>query len=165
MRIFTNKARFVVALSDFTKLKRVMVFCKIGSQLQRLIWYLRPVSGCTSGACDTAAAAAAAAAEDGDGCLGLLTLVLLLANSSLMVCGKSGSNRTPCCKVQKVARFKSESSYYFDGNWPVSERKNLKIGVHHRNIKKQPMCILSALESLLLLLSYLRRREKLWPGR
>ena len=49
--------------------------------------YLRPVSGCTSGewACETAAAAAAAAAEDGDGCLGLLTLVLLLANSSLMV--------------------------------------------------------------------------------
>ena len=62
--------------------------------------YLRPVSGCTSGewACETAAAAAAAAAEDGDGCLGLLTLVLLLANSSLMVWGKSGSKRTPCCK-------------------------------------------------------------------
>ena len=62
--------------------------------------YLRPVSGCTRGewACDMeAAAAAAAAAEDGDGCLGLLTLVLLLANSSLMVWGKSGSKRTPCC--------------------------------------------------------------------
>ena len=64
--------------------------------------YLRPVSGCTRGewACDTAAAAAAAAAaEDGDGCLGLLTLVLLLANSSLMVWGKSGSKRTPCCNL------------------------------------------------------------------
>ena len=63
--------------------------------------YLRPVRGCTRGAWVTAAAAAAAAAaEDGVGCFGLLTLVLLLANSSLIVCGKSGSNRTPCCKGQ-----------------------------------------------------------------
>ena len=45
------------------------------------------------------AAAAAAAAAAGDTCLGLLTLVLLLANSSLMVCGRSGSKRTPCCDV------------------------------------------------------------------
>ena len=29
--------------------------------------------------------------------LGLLTLVLDLANSSRMVCGRSGSNLTPCC--------------------------------------------------------------------
>ena len=76
-------------------------FPRVWSQLNDddVMWlYLRPVSGCTSGACETAAAAAAAAAEDGDGCLGLLTLVLLLANSSLMVWGKSGSKRTPCCK-------------------------------------------------------------------
>ena len=64
--------------------------------------YLRPASGCTSWACETAAAAAAAETEDGDGCFGLLTLVLLLANSSLMVWGKSGSKRTPCCK--RIAR-------------------------------------------------------------
>jgi hypothetical protein len=63
-----------------------------------------PVRGCTSGACDTAAAAAAAATEDGDGCFGLLTLVLLLANSSLMVWGKSGSKRTPCCKIVGYSR-------------------------------------------------------------
>ena len=31
-------------------------------------------------------------------CFGLLTLVLLLANSNRMVWGRSGSNRTPCCK-------------------------------------------------------------------
>ena len=37
-------------------------------------------------------------AATGDTCLGLLTLVLLFANSSRMVWGKSGSKRTPCCK-------------------------------------------------------------------
>ena len=37
------------------------------------------------------------AAAGGSCGLGLLTLVLLLANSSLMVCGMSGSKRTPCC--------------------------------------------------------------------
>ena len=79
----------------------MVIYQKIMSRGQRMAKtrYLRPVSGCTRGACETAAAAAAAAAaEDGDGCLGLLTLVLLLANSSLMVWGKSGSKRTPCCK-------------------------------------------------------------------
>ena len=65
-----------------------------------LVSYLRPVRGCTSGGCDTAAAAwaaaCAAAAEAGLICLGLLTFVLLLANSSLIVWGRSGSKRTPC---------------------------------------------------------------------
>ena len=72
--------------------------------------YLRPVSGCTSGCCACAATAAAMAAAEADEaeltagprawfccCLGLLTLVLLLANSSRIVWGRSGSNRTPCC--------------------------------------------------------------------
>lgn len=53
--------------------------------------YLRPVRGCIKVGCVLAALAAC--------CLGLLTLVLLLANSSLMVCGMSGSNLTPCCKI------------------------------------------------------------------
>ena len=52
--------------------------------------YLRPVRGCTSGGCDRAGGATI--------CLGLLTFVLDLANSNRMVCGRSGSNRTPCCK-------------------------------------------------------------------
>lgn len=34
----------------------------------------------------------------GDVCFGLFTFVLLLANSSRMVCGRSGSKRMPCCK-------------------------------------------------------------------
>jgi len=49
-----------------------------------------PVRGCTSGGCVTACGAII--------CLGLLTFVLDLANSSLMVWGRSGSNLTPCCK-------------------------------------------------------------------
>lgn len=52
--------------------------------------YLRPVRGCIRAGCEVAAAAA--------GCLGLLTFVLLFANSKRMVCGISGSNLTPCCK-------------------------------------------------------------------
>ena len=40
------------------------------------------------------------AAAGGSCGLGLLTLVLLLANSSLMVCGMSGSNLTPCCGME-----------------------------------------------------------------
>ena len=51
--------------------------------------YLRPVSGCTMGCWVTALVFTT--------CLGLLTFVLDLANSSLMVWGRSGSNRTPCC--------------------------------------------------------------------
>ena len=50
--------------------------------------YLRPVMGCTSVGC--------VAAGWGDCCFGFVTFVLLLANSSLSVCGRSGSNRTPC---------------------------------------------------------------------
>mgnify|MGYP007002796627 CR=1 FL=1 len=38
----------------------------------------------------------------GEGCLGLFTLVLLLANSSLMVCGRSGSKRIPCCSGRQI---------------------------------------------------------------
>lgn len=82
--------------------------------------YLRPVSGCTSGCCETAAAAdiaAAAAAEEALAiefrlfcccccCLGLLTLVLLFANSSRIVWGRSGSNRTPCCNGKQRKTFK-----------------------------------------------------------
>jgi len=49
-----------------------------------------PVRGCTSGGCDRAGGATI--------CLGLLTFVLDLANSNRMVCGRSGSNRTPCCR-------------------------------------------------------------------
>lgn len=45
--------------------------------------YLRPVRGCIRAGCEVAAAAA--------GCLGLLTFVLLFANSKRMVCGISGS--------------------------------------------------------------------------
>ena len=56
-----------------------------------MVWcYLRPVRGCTSGGCDRAGGATI--------CLGLLTFVLDLANSSRMVWGRSGSNLTPCCK-------------------------------------------------------------------
>ena len=56
--------------------------------------YLRPVRGCTSGGCDRAGGATI--------CLGLLTFVLDLANSNRMVWGRSGSNRTPCCKKTGV---------------------------------------------------------------
>ena len=52
------------------------------------------MSGCTS--CGWVIEVVAAT---GDTCLGLLTLVLLFANSSRMVWGKSGSKRTPCCKI------------------------------------------------------------------
>lgn len=58
------------------------------------IWYLRPVSGCIRPWCVLGVTFALA------GCFGLLTFVLLLANSSRMVCGMSGSNRTPCCRNQ-----------------------------------------------------------------
>ena len=87
-------------------LERISIHC---------VKYLRPVSGCTRGeCCDTAAAAAAAAAaEDGDGCLGLLTLVLLLANSSLMVWGKSGSKRTPCCNLTKFSNIWKQLFFQF----------------------------------------------------
>lgn len=53
--------------------------------------YLRPVRGCIKVGCVLAALAGC--------CLGLLTLVLLLANSSRIVWGMSGSNLTPCCKI------------------------------------------------------------------
>ena len=39
-----------------------------------------------------------AAAGGDDCCFGLLTLVLLFANSRRIVCGRSGSKRTPCCR-------------------------------------------------------------------
>ena len=61
--------------------------------------YLRPVRGCIRAGCEVAAAAA--------GCLGLLTFVLLFANSKRMVCGISGSNLTPCCKESpKLVKWK-----------------------------------------------------------
>lgn len=49
-----------------------------------------PVIGCNRVGC--------VAAIGGDCCFGLLTFVLLLANSRRIVWGKSGSNLTPCCK-------------------------------------------------------------------
>lgn len=52
--------------------------------------YLRPVSGCINAGC------AAVVAVLGCG-FGLLTFVLLLANSKRIVWGMSGSKRTPCC--------------------------------------------------------------------
>lgn len=62
--------------------------------------YLRPVRGCIRVGCVLAALAAC--------CLGLLTFVLLLANSSRMVCGMSGSNLTPCCKKLPTKRSDSD---------------------------------------------------------
>lgn len=59
--------------------------------------YLRPVRGCINAGCVAGAAVATAG-------LGLLTFVLLLANSSRIVCGMSGSNRTPCCEQPRVVR-------------------------------------------------------------
>lgn len=62
----------------------------ISNQVYKL--YLRPVSGCINAGCAVAVAVL--------GCgLGLLTFVLLLANSKRMVWGMSGSKRTPCCKI------------------------------------------------------------------
>ena len=58
--------------------------------------YLRPVRGCTRGGWVIVPASVA-----GLCCLGLLTFVLLFANSSLIVWGRSGSNLTPCCKREK----------------------------------------------------------------
>ena len=52
------------------------------------------MSGCTSGGCVRAGGATI--------CLGLLTFVLDFANSNRMVWGRSGSNRTPCCKKTGV---------------------------------------------------------------
>lgn len=66
--------------------------------------YLRPVRGCIKVGCVLAALAGC--------CLGLLTLVLLLANSSLMVCGMSGSNLTPCCKIAHKKRVILVNLYY-----------------------------------------------------
>lgn len=63
----------------------------------RCVWYLRPVSGCINAGCAAGAAVATAG-------FGLLTFVLLLANSSRMVCGMSGSNRTPCCEQPRALR-------------------------------------------------------------
>lgn len=56
--------------------------------------HLRPVSGWMIVGC--------VAAGCGDCCLGLVTFVLLLANSSLRVCGRSGSNLMPCYKTMIV---------------------------------------------------------------
>lgn len=44
------------------------------------------------------------------GCFGLLTLVLLLANSRRIVWGKSGSNRTPCCRQRPSPKTKKEKT-------------------------------------------------------
>jgi hypothetical protein len=45
-------------------------------------------------------------------CLGLLTFVLLLANSRRIVWGISGSNLTPCCKkIEKRGEGKREKKW------------------------------------------------------
>lgn len=62
-----------------------------------LIKYLRPVSGCINAGC------AAVVAVLGCG-FGLLTFVLLFANSKRIVWGISGSKRTPCCNCQCILR-------------------------------------------------------------
>ncbi len=67
--------------TDFSRPEHIWAKCS---------WqYSRPARcwmscGCAAGGC-------------GDCCFGLVTLVLLLANSRRRVCGRSGSNRTPCC--------------------------------------------------------------------
>lgn len=55
------------------------------------------MSGCINAGCAAGAAVATAG-------FGLLTFVLLLANSSRIVCGMSGSNRTPCCEQPRAVR-------------------------------------------------------------
>ena len=64
--------------------------------------YSRPVRGCSNVGCG-----AAAGGELLFCCLGLLTLVLLLANSSRIVCGMSGSNRTPFFFLHSFSFFRS----------------------------------------------------------
>ena len=59
-------------------------------------WHLRPVNGCI------ASAGCVATAGGDDCCLGLLTLVLLLANSRRIVCGRSGSKRIPCYMTNHI---------------------------------------------------------------
>jgi hypothetical protein len=73
------------------------------SNVKFIQMYLRPVRGCTSGGCVIVPAMVA-----GLCCLGLLTLVLLLANSSLIVWGRSGSNLTPCWKREKPDKSEGE---------------------------------------------------------
>lgn len=58
--------------------------------------YWRPVNGCI------ASAGCVATAGGDDCCLGLLTLVLLLANSRRIVCGRSGSKRIPCYTTDTI---------------------------------------------------------------
>lgn len=74
-----------------------------------LIKYLRPVSGCINAGC------AAVVAVLGCG-FGLLTFVLLFANSKRIVWGISGSKRTPCCKCQSSKRERKRDRDAFTNN-------------------------------------------------
>ena len=66
---------------------------------------LRPAAmGWTYWAWPAAAAAAAATASCASCCLGLTTFVLVLANSRRRVCGRSGSKRIPCRRVNIIAQ-------------------------------------------------------------
>lgn len=56
-------------------------------------WYVRPVRGCTGMLCWWCVVGEVFC------CFGFDTFVLLLANSSRIVWGTSGSNLTPCCLV------------------------------------------------------------------
>jgi hypothetical protein len=75
--------------------------------------YLRPASGCIRDGWVVAAVAC---------CLGLLTFVLLLANSRRIVWGMSGSNLTPCCKkIEKRGEGKERKNWYL-----IKHKKNYK---------------------------------------
>lgn len=66
---------------------------------------LRPGKGCIMVGCGAAAG--------GSCCFGLLTFVLLFANSSRMVWGMSGSNLTPCCSgIQRQPLKISHCGFY-----------------------------------------------------
>lgn len=90
----TNSKKLAAAEFSFSYLvllliisRYLFIFCSVFF----FFFYLRPVSGCINAGCEAVVAVL--------GCgLGLLTFVLLLANSKRIVWGISGSKRTPCCK-------------------------------------------------------------------
>ena len=73
-----------------------------------VIGYLRPVMGWIS--------VGWVAAGWGLCCLGLVTFVLLFANSNLNVCGRSGSNRTPWKRIK--------TTHYSYKNWKTPKSNN-----------------------------------------
>lgn len=84
------KTKKIKQKCTFKKKNNERMLVKIGLVVVGV--YLRPVSGCINAGCVAVVAVL--------GCgFGLLTFVLLLANSKRIVCGISGSNRTPCCNI------------------------------------------------------------------